>query len=197
MDPHVEQAVSTSLSLIIEERVALLGWQIDNAEDQETAAAMLRDVKRRYRMLEEKRRTVTKPLLAAKKAVDDLFRSPLEILSEVEGILKEKIAAHLDAADAANTAALVAVAEAESLEDATATLATVVHVEAPRGVSVRHAWRPVVYDDALLDRAFLSPDMSKINAHAREHFDASGKPDAISGVRFEREAIVTSREVST
>jgi hypothetical protein len=197
MNPEQQaaQATATALAVITDERAALDGWTIDNTDDQALAADMLRDVKRRHKSLDTKRKTITTPLLEAKRAVDDLFRAPRELLEEVEGILKEKIAAFLDRAATANSAALLTASKAESLDEAAAALATIEHVEAPAGVSVRHVWRAIVFNEELLDRRFLSPDQRKIDAWAKEHVDADGKPFVIAGVNFEREAIVSSREV--
>lgn len=52
------------------------------------AAEELRAIKTRAKELDEQRKTITVPLDNAKKAVMDLFRRPIELLGEAEGVLK-------------------------------------------------------------------------------------------------------------
>ena len=61
---------------------------IFNQDQYEGANGVLRAVKDKFKDLDSKRKTITKPLDEAKKAVMDLFRSPLEILSKAESIIK-------------------------------------------------------------------------------------------------------------
>lgn len=190
---QAERETSTALAVVNEELEALDGWTIDNPEDQEFAADMLRDVKKRHKALEGKRKTITKPLLEAKRAVDDLFRAPREALEQAERILKGKIAGYLEAVEAANTEAVEAASNAETVDEASEALANVEHVDAPKGVSVRYVWKPRVIAEDLLDRRFLSPDMGKIKAWMKEHTKPDGEPLAIPGVAFDKSPIVSAR----
>lgn len=193
-----EQATKTTtaaLATVRAELDALDGWTIDNEDDNTLAAEALRDVKRRHKALEAERKKIAGPLLEAKRAVDALFKPPREALEQAERLIKGKIAGYLEAVAERNAEAVETASTAESLDEASAALATIEHAEAPKGVNVRHVWRPVVIAEDLLDRRFLSPDPAKIKAWAKEHVDADGKPLAIPGVRFDREAIVSSREV--
>ena len=61
---------------------------IFNQDQYEGANGVLRAVKDKFKDLDSKRKTITKPLDEAKKAVMDLFRSPLEILAKAESIIK-------------------------------------------------------------------------------------------------------------
>lgn len=61
---------------------------IQNQADYEGAASCLQAIKSKARAIDEKRKEITKPLDAAKKAVMDLFRKPLELLSQAEGNVK-------------------------------------------------------------------------------------------------------------
>ncbi|MBT9166900.1 MAG: hypothetical protein DDT19_00224 [Syntrophomonadaceae bacterium] len=64
---------------------------ITTQEQNEKASAFLKVVKARYKELEEKRKAITQPLDTAKKEVQELFRRPLEMLGQAEGIIKTAI----------------------------------------------------------------------------------------------------------
>jgi len=66
-------------------------FEIVDAASFELAADELRGIKRRAAELDEKRKAITKPLDDAKKAVMDLFRGPIELLTKAEGLLKGKM----------------------------------------------------------------------------------------------------------
>ena len=193
--PHEEASAhaTQALATISQEIDELDGWTIAHEDDNDFAASMLRDVKARHKALETKRKAITVPINRALKEINSLFRPPRERLEDAEKILKGKIAGYLEAVEAKNAAALEAAAAAETLDEATNAIALVTDAEAPKGVSVRYVYRPIVVDEGALDRRFLSPDPAKIKAWAKEHADADGKPLAIDGVKFERDAIVTSR----
>ena len=61
---------------------------ISNQTDYENASVILKDVKSRYKELDEQRKKITKPLDDAKKAVMELFRTPLELLDKAENKIK-------------------------------------------------------------------------------------------------------------
>lgn len=200
MSNATTQATKTTtlaLATVTAELEALDGWTIDTADDNALAGEALQDVKQRHKALEAERKKIAGPLLAAKKAVDDLFRPPRAALEQAEQLIKGKIAGYLEAVAERNDAAVEVASTAESLDDASAALATIEHAEAPAGVNVRHVWRAVVISEDMLDRRFMSPDDSKIKTWAKEHVDGDGKPLAIPGVRFDREAIVSSRKVKS
>ena len=61
---------------------------ISNQSDYEAASAVLSEVKSRYKELDAQRKEITKPIDAAKKAVMDLFKTPLELLEKAESKIK-------------------------------------------------------------------------------------------------------------
>lgn len=68
-------------------------------KDQDTytrAGDTLKIVKSRAKILEDKRKEITKPLDVAKRAVMDLFRKPLTMLFEAETILKRGMITYTD-----------------------------------------------------------------------------------------------------
>ena len=75
------------------------GLMLTNAEnsliktqrDYEVGATLLKEVKATAKDLDIKRRTITKPLDEAKKAVMDLFRKPLDMLTRAESLIKKRM----------------------------------------------------------------------------------------------------------
>lgn len=61
---------------------------ISNQTDYEIASTVLSEVKSRYKELDTQRKEITKPIDTAKKAVMELFRSPLELLEKAESKIK-------------------------------------------------------------------------------------------------------------
>lgn len=66
-------------------------FEISDTPTYDLAAEELRGIKERAARLDEQRKAITKPLDAAKAAVMDLFRGPLELLQEAEALLKRKM----------------------------------------------------------------------------------------------------------
>lgn len=66
-------------------------FEVNDATTYELAADELTSIKRKAAQLDDQRKAITKPIDEAKKAVMDLFRGPLELLTKAEGILKGKM----------------------------------------------------------------------------------------------------------
>jgi hypothetical protein len=66
-------------------------FEIVDAPTYELAGEELVAIKRKATQLEDQRKTITKPMDDAKKAVMDLFRKPLDVLAQAEGVLKGKM----------------------------------------------------------------------------------------------------------
>lgn len=193
---EAKQFAATALATINAELEALDGWTIESAEDSEFAGEMLRDVKARHKALEVKRKTITKPLNAATKAVNDLFRAPRETLERAEGILKHKIAGYVEARALANNAAVDAASAAETPEQAATALANMQpDASPPAGVSVRYKWRAEVFSPGIVPDDFRIPDEAAIQAYTDEAVKLHGEPTQIPGVRFHKDPIVSSRKV--
>jgi hypothetical protein len=151
---------------------------IDSDPMLQVAAGELQTIKSKAKTLEEQRVAITKPLLEAKRRVDDLFRKPLEYLAEAEGVLKSAIngyqrriedekrreraaaeeAARKEAKRLAELAAKQAAAGREEKAAETLARAEAVQmapspvVEAPKvaGISTRRLYRAQVVDKAAL-----------------------------------------------
>ncbi len=67
---------------------------VDSPETYQLAADELKAIKARADKLEEQRTSITKPINAALKAVNDLFRGPADLLARAEQALKRKMLAY-------------------------------------------------------------------------------------------------------
>jgi len=172
--------------------IELRKLEISTQEDHEFAAEVLQEVKQKTKALEEKRKKITGPLNTALKEVNELFRPVKTALEEGEKILKEKIVAYVEERDARNDKALEAAAVAETSEEAEEALAEVEETEAAPGVSIRYVWKFEIRAPDMVPYEFLCPDVEKISEHVKQ---SQGEPEAISGVRFFKKAITTSRKV--
>lgn len=174
-------------SATAEEWLGLLrNFVVQSDEQQEQIAGVLRDVKTRYKLIEDKRTEITKPLNQALRAVNDLFRPPKQRFEELEALLKGKITAYLDAKHRANEERLRQVAAAQTPAMAQLGLATVSPVAPPTGVTVRKVWKYEITDPDLVPREYCSPDPKKIAA-------ADPSTAEIPGVRFFQEQVVSAR----
>ena len=77
---------------------------VATAAQFDTATADLTDVKSRQKRLEELRKTITGPLVEAKKAVDALFEKPRSLLAQREAELKASLAGYMEKKRAAEEA---------------------------------------------------------------------------------------------
>jgi len=188
-----EQAASAELAIVKDELAELRGWEIEDDDDNALAGEMLANVKGRIKALEDRRTKITKPMNAALREVNDLFREPRSKLEEAERLIKGKIAGYLTATEEQNAAALAAAGAAETADEATAALATVRAVEAPSGVSMRFTFKPRVVNKGLLPVDFIEPDMKAIRARMKTHKLADGSPAPIPGVLFDKVPIVSGR----
>ena len=189
-----EKAASAELVTVNEEIAELADWEITDEEDLALAGEMLADVKGRLKRLEAKRKEITGPMNKALKAVNNLFREPKERLGEAERMLKGGIAGYMSRVAESNDDAYAEAGEAETTQEAVNALEKVRDVTAPKGISIRHTWVPVIVDENKVPQHLCSPDISKIKAEmAGKVFTDTGEPVPIAGVRFERKDIVSSR----
>lgn len=69
---------------------------IDSHEMYQIAGEDLSNIKRRQKDLEEQRTGIVKPLNEAVKRINDMFRAPMDFLTQAEGILKRRMLAYTD-----------------------------------------------------------------------------------------------------
>lgn len=69
---------------------------IDSHEMYQIAGEDLANIKRRQKDLEEQRTGIVKPLNEAVKRINDMFRAPMDFLTQAEGILKRRMLTYTD-----------------------------------------------------------------------------------------------------
>jgi hypothetical protein len=145
-----------------------------NVVDQRTmdgAAAFLKDVKAKWKAVDEIRKTYTKPLRDRIEEIQGLFNGPLGLLLKVETVLKQKIADGSKAATERQRAALHAAQMAHQAGNYQATAlasqqAVASDVVLPQGINMRTVRKFRIANPALLPQELWSwvPDEAKIQA---------------------------------
>jgi colicin import membrane protein len=95
---------------------------IDSHEMYQIAGEDLANIKRRQKELEEQRTGIVKPLNEAVKRINDMFRAPMEFLTQAEGILKRRMLTYTEEQERkrrAEEAKLRAEAERRAAEERT------------------------------------------------------------------------------
>ena len=151
------------------------------------ASEVLKDVKARWKRLDERKKEITGPLQDALRSVTALFSGPLGDLNAVELHLKSEVGRYTLETEQARRDAM-AKAAAEYAAGQTPLISDVPDRPEAKGVSVREVTDWEITDPERVPRQFCSPDDAKIKAHL-----AAGGLEAIPGVRFFRTSSVTVR----
>lgn len=92
IDISVERPNEQALARGATAALALVNdFEVTDDATFELAADELKSIKAKAAALDERRKSITKPMDDAKKAVMDLFRGPLALLEQAEGVLKGKM----------------------------------------------------------------------------------------------------------
>ncbi len=119
-------------------------FAVDSDEDYQLAADELKAVKGKIKRLEEKRQEIVGPLLQAQRAVNALFKGPLELLARVEGDIKGKLIRYSQAQEAkAAEERAKADAALRAMNDANAFAAVDTFAKALDIVNASHEQAPV------------------------------------------------------
>lgn len=164
-------------------------YRVTSPVEYENAGEELKKVKAAAKRLDEIRKSMTKPIDMAKKAIMDFFREPEAKLQRAEAGIKRAMIAYADEqerirreeqrkaeeaarkerekleAQAAKALASGKVEKAEQLEQRAATVvAPVINREPPKvaGVNTREVWKFEITDAAAVPREYCSPDEKKI-----------------------------------
>lgn len=86
LQPEVQRLSQSAQALL-----DAAGEPITTAVAYEGAVAALKNVKGRYNELDEREKTITKPINDSLKAIRDLFRGPKDLLQKAEAALKRGI----------------------------------------------------------------------------------------------------------
>lgn len=213
-DPEVKALAAQTESLL----AVGTNYRVTSAADYEVAGLELKRVKDAQKKLDDLRKSMTRPIDAAKKAIMDFFRGPEQKLATAESGIKRAMIGYSEEQDrirreaqrkadeaarkeqeklqqqAAKAIASGKVEKAEQLEQRAATVvAPIVQREAPRvsGIVTKEVWKFEVTDPAAVPREYLSVDEKKIGGVVR-----SLKGDTnIAGVRVWSEKSIAAGAV--
>lgn len=88
----VQHPTAAALARGADSALALVeSFEVVDDESFALGGEELQAIKRKAATLEDQRKAITKPMDDAKKAVMDLFRGPVDLLTKAEGILKGKL----------------------------------------------------------------------------------------------------------
>lgn len=159
------------------------------------SAAVARDMAKKarevYRQIEEKRKTITTPLLAAKNATDALFRPTLEAVARIKRHYEQAIATY--DLERERSRAAVLVQSAAELAVGVVPTEPIPEPVCVEQTSVRHVWEPEIVDEDMVPREFCSPDLRKIKEAIWYANTPHKPPHDIPGVRFTLKSIVVVR----
>lgn len=171
------------------------GLKVRDEDELKEANETLKLVKAEAKAIVEMKTSATKPMNEALATVRSWF-APLEKLcSEVESVLKQKIADQtLALRKKAEEDAQKLLAAADSSDYNTLTELVQTSTTAPvlQGTSVREVWTATIAYPNTVPRTWCVPDEKRIAEHARRT-PAYATPEPIAGVTFNKKSIVTSR----
>lgn len=177
-------------------KAALMSVQITTREDLDGANNLLKEVKSRFKALDEREKSITKPLNEGLKSARDLFRDPKNELESVEQLLKSAISGYLaeekakqerkasEASRAFQTGNVMAGREAVQA-------LTQIDTAAPQGFSTRDVLDFEIVAPGQVDRDLCSPDSALIRNRLK-YADVKNPP-TLSGLRVFVKTISTSR----
>ncbi|MBW2672104.1 MAG: hypothetical protein JRD89_01645 [Deltaproteobacteria bacterium] len=179
-----------------EELVGIKSLEIDSQEDLDFANEILAEVKKKFKEIDAEEKGVTQPINASLKKIRDWFRPAKTAYTEAEKILKSKILAGIEAIQARQDAALLALQEAHKEQNvaATASALAVVQesaIEQPSNVSVIKKWAYRVVDFALVPREYCAPSPELLKAAVK----ASDGTIKIPGVEIFEESTLSQRKL--
>lgn len=153
---------------------------IENDDDMALASNVLNEIKTYSKAVESRKKEVTDPLNKALTAVRSWFKAPQEALAKAEAIVKEKMAAYVTSAKAAQLEALGDVSRATDDATATEALAKAASLEGrAEGTRVSMVWDFEITDFDQIPREFLLINRAAVLQYAREN-----EGGVIPGVRL-------------
>lgn len=162
-------------------------FMVESQETATLAGEWLLAAKAAAKCLDDRRKEITAPLLAAKASTDELFKPVIAVYLEIESILKSKIAVYTTQIDTQRRETM-ALTAAEFANGGTPTTFAAEPVRV-QGVSVSQVWDFEVTDPAQVPRELCSPDDYKIKAFMKLH----GVAVNIPGIRFVQKDKVIAR----
>lgn len=171
-------------------------YEIRSQDDLEFLAASLKEIKGKRKYLEDKRKSVTAPLMQAVNTVRSWFDMPEGYYKLLEVELKDKIAKAESQSVERNARALAAaeLAHKQGNRQAVNTALSTVHtLNKVPGLSTREQWDFEVEDEGLVPREYLTVNPKAIRDAMRTVTDEEGNPKSIPGVKYFKRTVVSSR----
>jgi hypothetical protein len=164
--------------------------EVNTPEDLALANALIHAVAVKKKESDAKLKAATDPINAALKEIRSWFKPRSDFLTLARALLEPKIGGYLAAQQRAREEALQAAQALHMAGNHGATaqalnVASAAETTAP-GLTARYTWRAVVINPALVPYEYLTPDVAKIQGHAKG-FKEHEEPTPIGGVRFEKE----------
>lgn len=202
--PERQAEITAAASEVRQVLIQLHDYPCESDQDLEDLGVILAEVRGRLKDLEEARTSITKPLNAAKKAVDDLFSAPKSLFQDAERLIREKINSYAMAKEKERQKALQAAAEAARAQlppvpSGTAAQAPMVaQAPAPAALSgsanvyFRHVWEWEITDQAKVPAHFLMVNPKAVEAHMAPYQKGEAMPE-VPGLRFTRRPVATPK----
>lgn len=162
-DFEAQTLVATEFKEACELLDALNDYAIQTDDDVVNVKKVMDDVKAKYKALEAKKQSITKPMLVSLEAARDLFRPAQEVLQKAEALLKRKIIEYDTRLKEAREAAIAAMHVAETVEEQEELMKTIAH-EPPKveGLVRRVALDYKIVDASQVPGIYWSIDHAKI-----------------------------------
>ena len=167
---------------------------IQTAEEYQQAAAGLVELKGRWKVVEDKRTSLVKPLNDVVKSINGMFKPVLDSWDRTMDVVKRAMQDYqVREADVQRKALEAAAALAQQGQTGQEFTALVTQGSAmptkAQGISTRAVWRWRVVDAAAVPREYLSIDPAKVDAVVKAQQDGVKIP----GIEVYREEIMAVR----
>lgn len=192
VSPERKQAIDEEHSKAEQAMATLSEMSCETPDDEQALADVLIALKDKMRVIEEERTALTRPLLDAKREVDDYYRPTLKALEEIESILKHKLALADTRREEENRKLRFAAKQAAAMghkTEAHQLLRAVQDDGAPEGIHYRYAWEYEIIDLEQVPREWLTVDPAKMKSHLKSYARSQAVPD-VEGLHFTRRRIV-------
>jgi len=152
---------SKSVAEVCTQAMALV---VEDEASHELAAEATRYAKAQIKLLEDKRKSVTQPLLAVKREIDSWFKPVVAQWQEAERDLKAKMLGYVKKVQEANRQAAAAAAAAETSEEAVTALQAIADKPQVKGVHSVKRWTYEVIDVTSVPEQYLAVDHEEVTA---------------------------------
>ncbi len=181
------EAISLANSQGQETLVQLKDYPCENDQDLADLGEILQSVRISFKSLEEKRTSITKPLNAAKQAVDAMFKPAKDLLESAESTIRAKINDYATRKENARLATLAEARRLAAMNQAPAVTVTAPVVPAPQAATAsvyfKPSWTYEIVNPELIPRQFLAVNDAAVRSHLAPFAHADSVPE-VPGLKF-------------